>query len=126
MKKSNQNLILLLAAAGIGVYLFMQMRRKRGTVDVSDVEIISESEFEARKPTLVERAPSIIESVSKVTAALFPKREQKKAVKKIKTAPKADPRFATAQSRGLATFIQAAQQSKKPKVGSMDNISVLY
>lgn len=123
-----KNLILLLAAAGIGIYLFTQMRRRRGAVTVQDAEIISEREFIEAKPSLIERAPSIIESVSKVTAALFPKKEQKKAVSKLKAAPKADPKFATGAGKGLATFIQAAQKSKgkKPKVGSMDNISILY
>lgn len=127
-----KNLILLLAAAGIGFYLFTSMRKKRrGTVSVEDAEIISEREFIEQKPSLIERAPSIIESVSKITATLFPKKEQKQAVKKLQAAPKADPKFATAQSKGLATFIQAAQQAstkkkKKAKVGSMDNISILY
>ena len=123
-----KNLILLLAAAGIGYYLFTQMRRRRGAVNVEDATVISEREFIEARPSLVERAPGIIESVSKVTAALFPKRAQKQSVRKIKAAPKADPRFATGAGRGIATFIQSAQQSKgkKPKVGSMDNISILY
>ena len=117
MKK--QNLILLLAAAGLGVYLFMQARRRRGTVEVTDAEIISEREFEQRKPSLIERAPGIIEDVKKVTAAIFPKKAK---------ATKAEPKAAPAKFQVLAAAAKAAQERKKKqrKVGSMDNISVLY
>lgn len=119
MKKSNQNLILLLAAAGIGVYLFMQMRRRRGTVSVEDAEIISERDFAARRPSLVERAPGIIEDVKKVTSAIFTRKPK---------APKADTKAAPARFQVLAAAAKAAQEKGKRqrKVGSMDNISVLY
>lgn len=121
MKK---NTLLLIAAAGIGIYLFMQMRRRRGTVSVTDAEIISEEQFTRSQPSIPE--PSVIEKVLNVTQKLFPPRTAKqKAARKAKAVPSAVP----IQFRGLSTAAAAAQaaakKKKKAKVGNVDMLSVL-
>lgn len=144
MKKKDINIILLLAAAGIGFVLINQMMRRRsGTVMVDSAEKITEEEFTTR-PTM--EAPSVIESVTSVVKTLFPPRtaEERAARRQRRTQQpvtksiqeqSVPARFkvlaaAAAAARKAAPLTAArkagAAAAPKMRIGSMDNISILY